>query len=66
MEGTSMIVTSVRKTLFAILMALAILASLITGFAHTNAAARPTGVSAAHGQVADWCPAPPKVCTPIR
>lgn len=61
-----MVVTTVRKSLLAVLMALTIMAGLITGFAHTNAAPRPIGVNAAHGQVADWCPAPPKVCVPIR
>lgn len=62
-----MIATRARKSLVAVVMALTIMAGLITGFAHTKAAALPstTGVRTIHGQVAGWCPPPPVVCSPI-
>lgn len=63
-----MVVTKVRKSLLTVLMALAIMAGLITGFAHTNAATLPhtSGINASHVQLADWCPAPPRICSPVR
>ena len=61
-------VYAVRKSLLTAFMALTILVGLITGFAHTNAAALPhtSGVHTGHVQLADWCPAPPKICSPVR
>jgi hypothetical protein len=59
-----MVATTVRKGLLTAFMVLAVLAGLITGFAHMNASALPhaTGVNSGHVQLADYCPAPPKVC----
>ncbi len=59
-----MVVTTVRKSLMAVLMVLTIMAGLITGFGHTQAAAlsQTTSVRTIHGQVASWCPPPPVEC----
>jgi hypothetical protein len=61
-------VRTVRKSLLTAFMALTVLVGLITGFAHTNAAALPhaSGIHASHVQLADWCPAPPKICSPVK
>jgi len=59
---------TVRKSLLTAFMALTIMVGLITGLTHINAAALPhtSGVHTGHVQLADWCPAPPKICSPSR
>lgn len=60
-----MVVTKVRKSLLTVFMALTIMAGLITGFAHTNAAPQTSNIRTIHGPVAGWCPPPPIVCSPV-